>query len=135
MRGISSASNLTRSSAIRNQIEYKLFQLYLYWLENISLNLYSYLLTRYWISTSIFGFFSILIRSASTFSILQQIYNCFVDLLFINLLIICVNLNCQQFGNWFNLYSINFLSAFFSILLQIALIFQLSTNFINWLWI
>ena len=62
-------------------------------------------------------------------SILQQIYNCFVDFLFINLLIICVNLNCQQFGIWFNLYSINFLSAFFSILLQIAFILSVFNQF------
>jgi hypothetical protein len=103
--------------------------LYLYLLENISLILYSYLLTRYWIPTSIFGFFSILIRSASTSSILQQISNCFVDLLFINLLIICVNLNCQQFGIWFNLYSFDLLSAFFSILLQIVKILSVFNQF------
>jgi hypothetical protein len=129
LRGFSSASNLTRSSAFRNQIEYKLIQLYLYWLENISLVLYSFLLTRYSIPTSFYVFFSILIRSASTSSIAQQIYNFFVDLLFINLLIICVNLNCQQFGNWFNLYSFDLFSAFFSILLQIGKILSVFNQF------
>ena len=52
-----------------------------------------------------------------------------MDLLFINLLIICVNLNCQQFGIWFNLYSFDLLSAFFSILLQIVKILSVFNQF------